>query len=145
MEEAGAGRPGGPRVQHAPGHPDAEGPHGGLDVLHRVVDAQRLRLVPEPRALFPSDDAGRVDVEVDGLGGVVVLEVEHLRDEELGHRGDEGHALLCFFSRLDFFFRCEFGFAGEMGKNGVEEEEEGRVEKEKKGRRRGHGRRGRAC
>ena len=68
--------------------PDAQRRDVGLDELHRVVDRQARA----DRA------AGRVDVEVDVLVGVLALEEEHLRDDQVGglvgDRADqEDHAL----------------------------------------------------
>ena len=53
---------------------DADGRHVGLDVLHRVVDGQTAR----DRA------ARRVDVEADVLLGIGALEVQELRDDQVG-------------------------------------------------------------
>ena len=59
---------------HGGGLADAERGDGAADVLHGVVDG-------EARG---DDPAGGIDVEVDGLGGVLGLEEEQLRDEERG-------------------------------------------------------------
>ena len=56
-------------------HPDADGRHVGLDVLHHVVD-RHARVGQASR---------RVDVEVDVPLGVLGLEEEHLRDDQVGH------------------------------------------------------------
>ncbi|MPN04432.1 hypothetical protein SDC9_151670 [bioreactor metagenome] len=53
---------------------DADGGYFALDILHRIVDG-------EPRAY---GTAGRVDVEVDILIGVVALQKEHLRNDAVG-------------------------------------------------------------
>jgi hypothetical protein len=59
---------------HGCGLADAERGDRGADVLHGVVDGEAS-----------GDDApGGVDVEVDGLGGVLGLEEEQLRDDERG-------------------------------------------------------------
>jgi len=58
--------------RHGGGLADAERGDGRADVLHGVVDGEARR-----------DDAPRgVDVEVDGLGGVLGLEEEQLGDDE---------------------------------------------------------------
>ena len=56
---------------HGRGLPEAGGLDLGLDVLHRVVDGEPGR----DRA------AGRVDVQADGLFGVVGVEVEEHGDD----------------------------------------------------------------
>ena len=68
---------------------DADRRHVGLDELHRVVDREQ-----------PGDlAAGRVDVDRDVLVGVFALEVEQLRDDDVGdhvvdRRAEEDDAVL---------------------------------------------------
>ena len=58
---------------HAHRHAEADRLHVGLDELHRVVDRQA----------GVDDAAGRVDVQRDVLVGVLALEVQQLRDDEV--------------------------------------------------------------
>src|SRR3954451_11553692 len=68
---------------HAHRDADADRRHVGLDELHRVVD----------REARVDRTAGRVDVDRDVLVGILGLQVDELRDDEirnvLGHRGAE--------------------------------------------------------
>ena len=64
---------------HGGGHTDADGGNVGLDVVHRVQDSQTgIDLA-----------TGRIDVEGDILLGILALEVQKLRDDQVGsHRVD---------------------------------------------------------
>mmetsp|Transcript_7193 Transcript_7193/g.29806 ORF Transcript_7193/g.29806 Transcript_7193/m.29806 type:complete len:296 (-) Transcript_7193:129-1016(-) len=74
----------------APRRAHRHGVHRGVDVLHRVVNRKRLRVVPVLLALLRR--AGGVDVQVDGLVVVLVLQVQQLREDQLGDGRHQRHA-----------------------------------------------------
>ena len=67
--------------------PHTERIHRRLDVLDGVIDRKCFRLVSK---LFPRFRRScRVDVQVYGLFGVLVLQVEELGEDQLSHRRNE--------------------------------------------------------
>ena len=88
--------PGGEQQRaHARRLADAQRRHVGLDELHGVVDRQARR----------NRAAGRVDVEEDVLVGILRLEEQQLRHDQvggdLGHRPDQEHHALLQQPRVD--------------------------------------------